>query len=416
MITPVKRDIAAATSGLADLFDSISKARDLARNRQETSLVNDYLSNNPSASPQDTYRWIASNISPERADKELVRMGEMDKLTSSRDKLRRERGDHVMSVAKTLAEGMTRIPDGPDATAKRVWYLTQMRDLMGQHDPDMAAAIGDPNEEHVNNLMQLAPALGLKSDKQKLSDELRNKRAIGLQENELAVSRALDMQPIEREKLDYSAGLTRGNEAYRAQLDAMKPQQAPAGYQFSQGGGLTPIPGGPHDPANNPKYLESVSKIDDLMGQIKDYRQFVGDIGGGKYLNSAQKTALQTKYLKAQMALKDALALGALTGPDLELITKMLQDPTDVWNNLADTVMPGRIGRNVYAENADEMLSLLGKQRENLGKSYGVTGASSPPAAGGSATVVRRLRYTKPGPNQGKTVEELSDGTFRFAE
>lgn len=64
--------------------------------------------------------------------------------------------------------------------------------------------------------------------------------------------------------------------------------------------------------------LKSELKV--LKDQVKRY--------GAELVDGPEKAAMQTTYTNIQMQLKNLYQLGAITGPDMEILTKIIENPT----------------------------------------------------------------------------------------
>jgi hypothetical protein len=77
------------------------------------------------------------------------------------------------------------------------------------------------------------------------------------------------------------------------------------------------------------EFTKSVAGLKELENGIKSYESTLKDEGGVAPLSIGEKRArLQSSYTALQMGMKNAFELGALAGPDLNLLQGMLIDPT----------------------------------------------------------------------------------------
>jgi hypothetical protein len=86
-------------------------------------------------------------------------------------------------------------------------------------------------------------------------------------------------------------------------------------------------------PADKPpvEFNKSVTGLKELSNGLDAYAQTLKKQGGiGPMATGEKRAALQGSYTSLQMGLKNAFELGALAGPDLELLQGMLVDPTSV--------------------------------------------------------------------------------------
>lgn len=98
----------------------------------------------------------------------------------------------------------------------------------------------------------------------------------------------------------------------------------------SPNGAILPLPGfKPKQPNAPVEFSKSAAGIVELKEALKNYQDTIGRMGGTRVLPGSDKGAeLKAAYTAVQMGLKNAMELGALAGPDVEILGGMLVDPT----------------------------------------------------------------------------------------
>lgn len=121
----------------------------------------------------------------------------------------------------------------------------------------------------------------------------------------------------------------------RKDLAANKP---PAGYRWTAGGALEPIPGGPADKGGAagaaPKLGAEVNRqITGILSLNRDLEALKSELRGFNprsldQFNPVKRARIESLSKQALMNAKEAAALGALTGPDMAIIEGILSTPT----------------------------------------------------------------------------------------
>lgn len=79
------------------------------------------------------------------------------------------------------------------------------------------------------------------------------------------------------------------------------------------------------------RFNTAIAGINELRGALSNYERVVRDAGGPNMIaRGANRANLQAAYTAFQMGLKNAMELGALAGPDVEILGRFVQDPTSV--------------------------------------------------------------------------------------
>ena len=163
-----------------------------------------------------------------------------------------------------------------------------------------------------------------------------------------------------------------------------------SGQDYLQGGDISAIS---KRAGNDTAALDIKHALMSFMEGLDDYQRIYRD-GGGAMMPGPQKDRLGVQRTALQMQMKTLYELGALQGPDMALLERMMAfDPTAVGANVADMLglanMDDRFDTNI-GQLRDIMMDMAApKLRE-----YGI-----------SADEVSRLRR----PTEGPSLEELSD-------
>ena len=143
-------------------------------------------------------------------------------------------------------------------------------------------------------------------------------------------SRALYDQAIQK-AITPAAGVNVTYGAPVAGVDAVTGN--PIFFQPPRNGGAPAIiPGVKPPPEKKPappaEFTKSVTGLNELSNTLKTYEQTIKDISNAPLSVGAKRAKLKNNFTAVQMGLKGAMELGALTGPDLDLLNGMLMDPT----------------------------------------------------------------------------------------
>lgn len=76
------------------------------------------------------------------------------------------------------------------------------------------------------------------------------------------------------------------------------------------------------------EFKKSVAGLNELENGLKSYEQVLKKYGTGVLSKDTERAELRGAFTAVQMGLKNAMELGALAGPDLDLLNGMLLDPT----------------------------------------------------------------------------------------
>ena len=117
--------------------------------------------------------------------------------------------------------------------------------------------------------------------------------------------------------------------------------------------------------------------LKNLEDSLTSYEAELDRIGPVLPFQTEKGAKLQSLFTDLQMQTKNLYELGAITGPDLELLNKALTDPTGIPANWA--------GKNALLEQLKVMKSVVRRSKNNLTETYGPgSDSSSPPAGGGT--------------------------------
>jgi hypothetical protein len=152
--------------------------------------------------------------------------------------------------------------------------------------------------------------------------------------------------------------------------------KAPTGYRWkSDGTGLEPIPGGPADPsAKNSKPPAEVQRMNIALRALEDgltrYEQILGEFDprSADQMDPGRKAQIESLTADLRMQMKEAQALGALTGPDMQILDQMLTNPA--------TVRGAYFGRDGLNRQVSEARLSLQRRRNALAAEFNQQGAA----------------------------------------
>lgn len=129
-------------------------------------------------------------------------------------------------------------------------------------------------------------------------------------------------------------------------------------FQPGKNGGAPAVIPGVAPPAKPPsaELNKSVVGLNELSNALNTYKAELKANGGpAAFATGETKGKLQGSYTALQMGLKNAFELGALAGPDLELLQGMLVDPTS-----AKSIMYGNKGVDAQIAQAEKYIKNRG--------------------------------------------------------
>lgn len=120
---------------------------------------------------------------------------------------------------------------------------------------------------------------------------------------------------------------------YGAPVAGVGPDGKPIFFQPGRDGGPPIIvPGVQPPPEKKPappvEFTKSVTGLNELGNTLNTYAKTIDDLGSAPLSVGAKRAKLKNSFTAVQMGLKNAMELGALAGPDLDLLNGMLLDPT----------------------------------------------------------------------------------------
>lgn len=133
-------------------------------------------------------------------------------------------------------------------------------------------------------------------------------------------------------------------------------------------GAVKPIPGGNIDRKTKSIIDEKQIKLNDLSKQIDNYESLVNEYGF-ELLASPERNNLQTAYTSLLMNMKEYFNLGVLNGPDLEIMERMISDPTS-WRTASSNFFAG-ITSKIFGDTrtrAERQKEFFGNQLDELRK------------------------------------------------
>lgn len=119
------------------------------------------------------------------------------------------------------------------------------------------------------------------------------------------------------------------------------------GYRWKPGvNGAPPtqeyVPGGARDPttqastAATREKRESARRTQKLITGELGVLQDLVDKHGSEWSSTEARTSMGSTYTNLQMQLKNLYDLGAITGPDMEILNDLIPNPTSLWENATD--------------------------------------------------------------------------------
>lgn len=130
------------------------------------------------------------------------------------------------------------------------------------------------------------------------------------------------------------------------------------------------------------KAVDATMHVKDLL---TDYRQLIDEYG----LNPVGKgrALAESKYNSLVLKIKELEKLGALTGPDLDILNKLVPKITGYWNAKKRNILGGGIrGIKASLNDIDSSLDrLVDRNKASLGSLYGIDPDSIFPQKGGAA-------------------------------
>lgn len=107
--------------------------------------------------------------------------------------------------------------------------------------------------------------------------------------------------------------------------------------------------------------LDSATRAYEIL--LKDY-----DPQGKDALNIEKRAALKAAFTDLQMRQKEAFALGAITGPDMQVLEGAYTDPTGMWG----TLKGGVAGPKTFQAQIDQGRAALNRTKRNFEQQYKV--------------------------------------------
>jgi hypothetical protein len=164
----------------------------------------------------------------------------------------------------------------------------------------------------------------------------------------------------------------------------------PIGYQPAAGGsGVEPIPGGPADPNRQTETQRNEFKkqslaLDNLETALSDYESALDKYGSTETYGEG-KGVLENAYANVLIQAKEAAALGALTGPDMDIMNQTVVAP----NSMGQLMVGGASGVKTQI---GSFRGQLKQKRGNLNKLYS---PGSGDAGEGEWTVINGVKIRR---------------------
>lgn len=240
----------------------------------------------------------------------------------------------AMEAAAARAEKLREKKDRAELREQVPAGLQELYDVDPERALSMVPAFADPSKRYVtvgnqviDRLAPGAPAMAYEvPEEQKPTALQQNLAASGLQPGTPEFEQAM-LQAINKPQVQIDQG-----------------PKLPTGYTFvdpdNPAAGVAPLPGGPADPANatteqrnKRANAEKTHRV--LTGQIADYAKA---LRGGIPVTGKGRDKIATQREQIKLQLKNLYELGAITGPDEEILDRLLIDPLDRTSQLAGAV------------------------------------------------------------------------------
>lgn len=109
------------------------------------------------------------------------------------------------------------------------------------------------------------------------------------------------------------------------------------------------------------KWAEDVKTYDSMTKSINSYKEILNKTGT-KIVPDADKLKLQAEYTNMLMGAKDLFELGVLTGPDMDLLQTVAEDPTSILGNY--------VGKDALIEQLAAIESKVNNSKKIAARAY----------------------------------------------
>lgn len=114
--------------------------------------------------------------------------------------------------------------------------------------------------------------------------------------------------------------------------------------------------------AGGAKFKDSLLSLQNLDDALQSYKAELDANGTSWFPLSGERTKTKARFTDVQMQLKNLYALGAITGPDLEILNNAMTDPTTWGGNLA--------GANALKSQLTVFEDIIKRSEKNLREVY----------------------------------------------
>lgn len=203
------------------------------------------------------------------------------------------------------------------------------------------------------------------------------KRTAAQQTAQLAVALAAKGGSGPRDR--YSVQTGPDNQMYRVNLETGQATPISIGSALPNaigaaqpGAGLTK----PKPPMST-KAQDVQRGLQNLESGISAYQQLLQsyDPASKDALTDEKRASIGSAFTDLQMRMKEAYELGAITGPDMQVLQSAITDPTSAWGMARGAVG----GRKPFEAQIKQQQAALGRSKKNFEQQYGVV---LPPPAG----------------------------------
>jgi hypothetical protein len=120
-------------------------------------------------------------------------------------------------------------------------------------------------------------------------------------------------------------------------------------------------------PVGAQQHQRSLQNLESSLGAyealLKDF-----DPQSKDQVTDAKRAAIKSAYTDLQMGLKGAYELGAITGPDMEILQGALTDPTSIWGATRGVIS----GRKPFEAQIGQAKAGLNRSKRNFEQQYGI--------------------------------------------
>lgn len=119
------------------------------------------------------------------------------------------------------------------------------------------------------------------------------------------------------------------------------------------------------------KAQDTQRSLQNLESGVNAYQQLLNDYDPQSIdaLTDTKRAAISSAFTDLQMRLKEAYELGAITGPDMQVLQSAITDPTSLWGIARGAAS----GRKPFDAQISQTKAALNRTKRNFEQQYGVT-------------------------------------------